>query len=240
MSEIEILARALVDLRDRTIQKTRIQFSNRISAIERDKDDSEYASYIRRWMERFNEIEKDLDKSIEDLADDMPIVERMIRVRGVGKILAVKIAAMIDIQRADTISALWRYAGYAVVDGHREKPVKGEPLHYNTRLKTTCYLVGTSFLRSNSPYRKIYDEARGYYEENRKEWTKAHQHMAAMRKMTKLWLSHLWLICVRLKVCRCESHTSRLNRITASSRRKRWAGNRLREVTRNLSASRFF
>jgi hypothetical protein len=109
----------------------------------------------------------------------------------VGDILAAKVISMIDIQRADTVSALWRYAGYGVVNGEREKPTKGEALHYNKRLKTTCYLIGSSFLRSNSPYRQIYDSSKEYYETNR-DWTKLHRHHAAMRKMIKVWLSHLW------------------------------------------------
>ena len=74
----------------------------------------------------------------------------------------------------------------------RERPVKGERLHYNVRLKTVVYLVATSFLKGGSPYRVVYDQARAHYEVRRPYWTKAHQHMAAMRKMSKLFLSHLW------------------------------------------------
>lgn len=190
---IAIMARALVDLRDRVIQKARIQFGNRIAAIERGVDDNIYSQYIRKYFEKFVELEKDIDESLQDLAEDLPIVEKMIAVKGVGKITAIKVAAMIDIRKADTISALWRYAGYGVVDGKAEKPKSGEKLHYNKRLKTACYLIGSSFLKSNSPYRSVYDEAKEYYKVNRPGWTKAHCHNAAMRKMIKVWLAHLWL-----------------------------------------------
>jgi len=193
-SDVKLLARALVDLRDRVIQKARIQFGNRLAALENGSDESPYRYYLQKWYERFAEIEKDLDASIADIAGDFPIVERMTNVKGVGKTLALKVVAMIDIERARTISALWRYAGYGVVDGKAERPKPGERLHYNKRLKTTCYLVGTSMLRSNSPYCKIYDEARDYYAANRPDWTRAHQHNAAMRKMIKIWLAHLWQV----------------------------------------------
>lgn len=195
---ISVLARALVDLRDRIIQKARIQFSNRLSAIDRGTDNPTYRHYIEQWMTKFQLLEDELDSSIKDLADDFPIVEYMCRVKGVGKTLALKTVVMIDIHRADTISALWRYAGYAVINGEREKPVKGEKLHYNIRLKTTCYLIGSSFLRSGSPYRDIYDKAREEYE-SREDWTKLHKHNAAMRKMIKVWLSHLWLVWRKLE-----------------------------------------
>lgn len=187
--------RTLVDLRDRTLQKSRIAFSNRVAAIENGSDSPDPASLEinTRWLTRFAELEAELDRDITVLAKQYTIIDHMVAVRGVGYLLAAKTVAMIDIARADSVSALWRYAGYAVIDGQRERPVKGEKLHYNSRLKTTLYLVATSMLRSNSPYRRVYDDARQYYAANRPEWTPAHQHQAAMRKMTKIFLAHLWL-----------------------------------------------
>jgi hypothetical protein len=189
------LLRALVDLRDRQIQKARIQFGNRVSALERGADNGHAAQLIiaERWMERFKELEKELDRDIAGQVKDHPMFDYLTALKGVGPLLAAKLLSMIDIERADTISALWRYAGYAVIDGEREKPVRGEKLHYNSRLKTTCYLVATSFLRSNSPYREVYDHYRAYYAENRPDWTDGRRHNAAMRKMIKRFLSHLWL-----------------------------------------------
>ncbi len=195
---VAVLARALVDLRDRTIQKTRIQFSNRVSAAQRGDDNGTYSYIFQRWLEKFKELEKDLDESISDMADDIPIIERMVKVKGVGKTLAMKVAVMIDIERADTVSALWKYAGYGVTNGERDRPKVGEKLCYNKRLKSTCYLVASSFLKSNSPYRTIYDAAREQYEDkvdkDGKPWTKLHKYNAARRKMIKIWLSHLWVV----------------------------------------------
>lgn len=193
------IERALVDLRDRTIQKARIAMGNRLSAMERGDDDPAYADMIERWFVTFERLEKELDDDIRTLADDMPIVQRMIAVKGVGELLAVKVAAMIDIERADTVSALWKYAGYGVTNGERDRLQKGEKAPYNKRLKTTCYLVATSFMRASSPYRQIYDDAKTKYEarelgENPPGWTKGHIDNAAKRKMIKMWLSHLWQV----------------------------------------------
>lgn len=189
------LLRALVDLRDRQIQKARIQFSNRLSAIDRGQDDSgqsQQTAMVMRWLDVFQTLEGQLDKDIAKIVKTEAIFEEMSQLRGIGPLLAAKIIALVDIERAGTVSALWRYAGYGVKDGERERPVKGEMLHYNIRLKTALYLVGTSFLRCGSPYRAAYDNAKRRYEETRKDWTKAHIHQAAMRKMIKLFLSHLW------------------------------------------------
>ncbi len=192
----ESILRALVDLRDRTIQKNRIAFSNRVSAMDRGTDISTNGSkdIIERWLTRFQDLENELDHDIKDYTAGIEIIDRMIEIRGVGQILAAKVVSMIDIRKADSVLALWRYAGYAVIDGARERPTKGEKLHYNARLKSYCYLIGSSFLKTASPYRRVYDDARVYYEANRPDWTKGHQHNAAMRKMIKVWLAHLWLI----------------------------------------------
>lgn len=77
--------------------------------------------------------------------------------------------------------------------GERERPVKGERLHYSIRLKTTLYLIAQSMMRSRSPYRFFYDSAKTHYATSRPGWTKGHIHFAAMRKMQKIFLSHLWL-----------------------------------------------
>lgn len=189
------LLRALVDLRDRQIQKARIQFSNRLSALEREQDnagESQQMAVVMRWLDVFQSLEEQLDKDIAKIVKTEAIFEEMSQLRGIGPLLAAKVIAMVDIERAQTVSALWRYAGYGVKDGERERPVKGETLHYNIRLKTALYLVATSFLRCGSPYRVVYDNAKRRYEETRQDWTKAHIHQAAMRKMIKLFLSHLW------------------------------------------------
>lgn len=194
MEANDTVIRALVDLRDRTLQKSRVAFGLRISAVERgaDKMDAGQQDILRYWHERFDELEADVDMQIRQVLKGNPIIESMTSVKGVGVGLAAKVYSMIDIEKCDTVSALWRYAGYAVIDGEREKPTKGEKLHYNNRLKTSCYLIGTSFLRSGSEYRKVYDDARDYYEANRPDWTKLHKHNASMRKMIKVWLAHLW------------------------------------------------
>lgn len=70
---------------------------------------------------------------------------------------------------------------------------KGVKIDYSPRLKATCYLIGTSFLRCGSPYRRVYDSAKEYYKAKRPDWTLKHQDMAARRKMVKIFLSHLWV-----------------------------------------------
>ena len=187
--------RILVDVRE-AMQKERIGFGNRVGALERaaDTGNGETEAMMQRWLEHFAAVEKQADADIKAAVKEYGIYEYVSRVKGIGPMLAAQLVALIDIERAATVSALWRYAGYAVFDGERERPRKGERLSYNARLKKVCYLVGTSFLKSSSPYRAVYDSAREYYAANRPDWTAAHQHMAAMRRMIKHFLAHLWQV----------------------------------------------
>lgn len=190
----ESTLRILMDMRDRTLQKTRVGLGNRLAAIENGTDtaDADTKAMLTRWFEQFGALEEQCEEDIAAQTADSVIVDAMTLVKGVGKIFAAKLVAAIDIERADTVSALWRYAGYAVIAGERERLVKGEKAHFNTRLKTACYLISSSFLKSESPYRATYDSAREYYDANRPDWVKGRKHLAAMRKVTKLFLAHLW------------------------------------------------
>lgn len=186
------MLKTAIDLR-RVLQKSRIAYGLRINAIERGDDNAtpEYVQWLDTWHKRLQGNEKEIDDEITEIAKDIQIIQHMINVNGVGFILASKIVSQIDIQRCETVSKLWRYAGYSVgEDGKAERRVKGEKSHYNATLKTDVHLIGVGLLRKNSPYRPIYDIAREKYDGL--GYTKGHAHNSALRKVVKLWLSHLW------------------------------------------------
>lgn len=192
-TEIPSLLRALVDHRE-TLQRERIKWSNRVNAVANGADEvnPQDMALAQKWAEIYVKLEHAADLEIGRVVKQHPMMEQLRAVRGVGPTLGAKLLAMIDISRSETASQLWRYCGYAVIDGQRERPTKGERLHYNARLKTTLYLVATSFLRGGSPYRRVYDSAKQYYQANRPDWTPMHIHNASMRKMIKVFLVHLW------------------------------------------------
>jgi hypothetical protein len=189
--------RQLVDTYEQT-QRMRIQLGNRRSAVERGTDEpSVDATYLsaasERLADRLAESEDELVAEMRALVHQHPVWPWLSQVRGIGPTLGAKLVGLIgSVEVAPTVSALWRFAGYAVIDGERERLKKGEKAHFNRRLKTACYLVATSFLRSSSPYRTVYDQARARYDVTHADWTDGHKHAAAMRKMVKLFLSHLW------------------------------------------------
>lgn len=179
------------------MQRHRIQMGNRAAATER--GDSTAPSDLAIYFDkRFQGIEDELSGLIASAVKEHEMWPFFDRVKGIGPGLAGSLLAMIDIEKAPTVSALWKYAGQAVIEDKEgnpiaDRPISGQKLGYNKGLKKTCYLISTSFLRGGSPYRREYDEAKEYYQRNRPTWSPGHIDMAARRRMVKLFLSHLWV-----------------------------------------------
>lgn len=105
-----------------------------------------------------HQLELDARREIRRLIPLWPISDWLMEQRGIAEGLTAVLLSEVDIARAPTVSALWRYAGLAVVDGHRERPVKGVKLKYNAWLKSKMYLLGDCMVKCNSPWRKFYDD----------------------------------------------------------------------------------
>jgi hypothetical protein len=199
----------LIDFRYR-VQNNRIREGNRLSAVDRGK--SQVSDRARSIMLLWAEAHQDMEAGIESMLAEMlregcpPIIEQMIELKGIGIITAAKIVSEIDITRCDTVSALWRYAGYGVVDGKRERYTRGEQAHFNRRLKIAVRLAIESFLKARSPYAEIYAITKqswaAKYEGvippsavtrgGDKYSPILHAHNVAIGKTAKVFLCHLW------------------------------------------------
>lgn len=93
-------------------------------------------------------LEKTIDKRVAVNLKEHPAYGWFSRVKGVGDENIGKIVGPIDIRRADTISALWKFAGMAPEGGHAMKRVKGEKLHYNSQLRSMCWRLATSLRKA--------------------------------------------------------------------------------------------
>ena len=105
------------------VQRHRIQMGNRISAIERG-DSTGNASLAEHFADRFQGIEDELSAIIGRTVKDHPVWPWLDEVKGIGPGLAGAILAPIDILRANSVSALWKYAGQGVTDGERDRDRK--------------------------------------------------------------------------------------------------------------------
>lgn len=90
-------------------------------------------------------------------------------------------------------SLLQRVAGPE--DGIRAaqpKPARGSKAPYDQYAKKIMYLIGTSFLKAGGRYEQVYRTERAKLERERPGWADGRKHLTALRKVEKLFLSHLW------------------------------------------------
>jgi len=205
---------ALVDA-TLSIEKLRVQNQIRITHLHlKGRDDPETNDLHKRIVE----LEEYVDGRIAKLIVSHPAYPWFSRVKGIGKENIGKIVALVDIEKAGTISGLWKFCGYAVENGKSPRRVKGGgPLTYNSQLRTMCWRLGSSLMRAQGVFYDYYVAQKDTYTQRfanngtsvvpatklpkvdgKKTETPAyisegHVHNMALRKMIKLFLACLWL-----------------------------------------------
>lgn len=175
------------------VQKLRISVGNQLAAIEDGRAEAT-PSTVDWLQERELELqnrEDQLSKEMAEASKGIPIVEQAIRISGVGRVNLTRALVLIDIEKADTVSALWKYAGYGVTNGKGDRLRRGQKAGFSVPLKGALYSLASGLMRAKGKYYQEYLQAKRYYQRNR-DWDKGHVDAAARRKMIKLWLSHLW------------------------------------------------
>lgn len=202
------------------LMRMRQKHNLRISAAERGKSNLDPG--IERTMMTLIHIDDSLAEIRKNMISEGekvgPVWEWLTSIKGLGAGGdAAKLLAQIDdIGRFDTVSKLWRFAGLAVMEGKAEKNQKGEKAHFNNKLKAVCYVIADQFIKQQTPgYVDIYysEKARqrelhpekietGRKTQNGKalyQYSDAHIHNRAWRKMIKEFLRDLWLHWRRLE-----------------------------------------
>lgn len=196
LDEIALL-RQFVIMRD-DVQRARIQTGNRLAAVTRGSSTvgDFYLKSMQVYYQRYGDMEDKLTSEIKELVISLgdgrlPVLADMQCVKGIGPVLAARLLVEIDWSLATSPSSLWAYCGFAP---GKDRLKKGTTRPYNARAKTVCWLIGASFLKSRSPYRAVYDAAVAHYSAAQPDWTPLHRSRAAMRKMIKRFLAHLYVV----------------------------------------------
>lgn len=135
--------------------------SQKLRIIHQNKERSEGVSPLKEWFDYWLSIgEKVLTSKLArwvESAESPEEAKWAYAQWGIGPIIAAGLAAHIDIEKAATISAVWKFAGQAP---GADRKIKGKKLPYNGRLKTLCWKLGESFVKvSGKPdatYGKLY------------------------------------------------------------------------------------
>ncbi len=152
-------ARFLVDLYY-SQQKLRIHLSNQINAIHREakKNDTKEEPHelIMLLFNQYRTVEDNIKRALGYYIQGHPIFWFFDQTLGVGPVIASGLCAHIDIQKAITAGAIWRFAGIDPTQTWQ----KGEKRPWNASLKTLCWKLGDSFVkisgREDAFYGQIY------------------------------------------------------------------------------------
>lgn len=175
--------------------------------------------WLAAWQfdKMINEARSELVKQGKDIG---PIWDWLTSIRGLkeGRLAAELIAQIDDIKLFDTVSKLWRFAGFAVIEGKIERNQKGTKSTYNRRLKSACFVIAKEFVRMQTPvYADLYYEEKARQRrlhptaicsecdtpwdacQNKaghkacKQFGDGHIDNRAVRKVAKIFLQHLWV-----------------------------------------------
>lgn len=198
-----------------TIQKARVASQVRETHLERQGQGDPDTIAIRNILQQ---SEEELRVLVTGRMAQHPAWPWLQQVKGCGPENTAKVVGLVEISRAETISALWSFAGYGVVNGLAPRRQKGEKLTYNAELRTMCWRVASSLLRAQGKFAEYYNREKAKYqqrflaegreivpaanlprEKGKKVETaqfisEGHVHHMALRKMIKLWLACLWLV----------------------------------------------
>ena len=138
-----------------TMQEGRIRSNNQIRALTESNEPHD----ILQWLSVENRVlEESIKLALDLYSQGHPVGGRMRTVIGVGPVIAAGLLAHIDITRAQTAGAIWRYAGLDPTSEWK----KGEKRPFNASLKTLCWKLGESFVKvsgnEKSLYGKLYRE----------------------------------------------------------------------------------
>jgi hypothetical protein len=195
------------------LMKLRIAISNQLAAGLRMQlfDPEIIDAYTEEHVKPLEKQEGQIIRGAGKLIRDTPLWKHwLFLVRGIGENLAAQLIAHIDpIGDFPTVSHLWAYAGYKVVDGVAVRRTRGRRSNWNPDLKKVCYLVAVSFEKAGGPYRKLYDEYKARDRaahpkpdkpttdedgETDYKYSDGHIRMRALRHTVKIFLSHLWQV----------------------------------------------
>lgn len=157
---------------------------------------------------RLTLIDRKIEKALARYEDRLAQVA--LAVPGLGPITVCALSVYVDLSKAATPSALWKYCGLHV--SSNERHVKGKAGGGNQTLRTVLWNTANSMVRMReSGYREVYDRTKARLSESEKvvktrntegklvecAWkdTKpSHRHGAALRAVVKHLLADYWLV----------------------------------------------
>tara|TARA_Y100000310_G_C20697595_1_gene826799 strand:- start:4702 stop:5598 length:897 start_codon:yes stop_codon:yes gene_type:complete len=166
-----------------TVQDDRKRFNSQCIALKKDKKPHDL---ILWFSENAKKLEDQIKKVLDTYSNSQEIGQWCRKITGIGPVIASGLISNIDMTRAETAGHIWSFAGL----NPKQVWKKGEKRPWNPELKTLCWKIGTSFIRTNSDkpniYRDLYYQ-RKEYEESLNNAGKLKEQAFARRDQFKSW-----------------------------------------------------
>lgn len=145
------------------IQGHRIRSGNQAFALR--ANEQEPNAVFQHLLGNMLTLEKQVASALDRWSAQSDLGEWAREQIGIGPVLAAGLLALVNIRETDTAGKVWAYAGLA--PGQRRR--RGEKLGYNPTLKTLCWKIGDSFVKTSGHERSFY----GPIYRQRKEYEQA-------------------------------------------------------------------
>jgi hypothetical protein len=157
---------------------------------------------------RLAKIDRQVEKHMKASPD--PLVIAAMGVKGVGAITLAGLSVYVDLEKAQSASALWKYVGIHAAS--HDRYTKGESGGGNKTLRTMLWNMANSMVKNrNCPYRDVYDRTKERLAVSEKvtqsrntqgqliecawkETKPSHRHGAALRAVMKHFLADYWFV----------------------------------------------
>lgn len=167
------------------------------------------------FADNFRTLEGDIKKALAKYVESKPIGQWLLSVCGIGPVIAAGLMANIDIKKAPTAGHIWNFAGL----NPDIKWTKGQKRPFNARLKTLCWKIGESFVKTQKLKQDIY----GHLLIERENYEKAKNEAGDYKEQAAI----MYEICKKkpnkMKSSRPYYEQGVLSPSHIRSRAKRWA-----------------
>lgn len=198
----------------RQTMKTLMKINNQLLAYQRftDEPNPEEVEFLTETMvpikQRLDKIDRAVAKHMRE--SDHPLVKAAMGVPSVGPITMAGMTVYVDLEKAASASALWKYTGLHAAS--HDRYTKGEAGGGNKTLRTMVWNMANSMTKNRAcPYRDVYDRTKARLEVSEKvvktrnnqghavevPWKdamKSHRHGAALRAVMKHFLADYWMV----------------------------------------------
>ena len=208
------------------MQQFRIEAANQVRAATTQGEPTAFLTWIATLTRK---LENTITSALNEYTETLLVARWTKSIFGIGPVLSAGLAAHIDIRRAETAGAIWRFAGLDPTSIWK----KGEKRPWNAALKVIAWKCGESFVKGHNAdkdiYGHVYAERKAYEHAKNdagdyaalaarilaeKDWRRdtitrkayeagrlsdGHIHARAKRYAVKLFLSHYHYVAYEIE-----------------------------------------